>query len=158
MWPVGISTIYRGHWQSPCTVLTAGECLLIELYKETVKHSQCKILPWIAARGSPISWPISCCLYIANKCLHDMSCCGLVENLYEMAITFKFNWLVITVQTWANTSRQAQKGRHFADDILKCIFLNEKFEFCLKCLWSLFVRVRLTIGQHWFARGDKPLT
>ena len=36
---VKISTIYKGHWQSPCTALTAGKCLPLKLCKETVKES-----------------------------------------------------------------------------------------------------------------------
>ena len=43
-----------------------------------------------------------------------------------------------------------ENRRHFADDIFKCIFLNENFEFSLKFHWSLFSRVQLTISKHWF--------
>ena len=46
-------------------------------------------------------------------------------------------------------SPTGQNGRCFADDIFRCIFTNEKF--CrLKFHWSLFLRVQLTITQHWF--------
>ena len=34
--------------------------------------------------------------------------------------------------------------------ISKCIYLNENYEFRLKFHWSLFLRVQLTIFQHWF--------
>ena len=47
-----------------------------------------------------------------------------------------------------NTLRPRQNGRRF--DIFKCIFLNEKFDFRFKFHWSLFLRVQLTIFQHWF--------
>ena len=30
---------FKGHWQSPCTALTAGKCLPLVLSKETVKES-----------------------------------------------------------------------------------------------------------------------
>ena len=43
------------------------------------------------------------------------------------------------------TLRTRQNGCHFADDIFKCIFLNENFEWRLKFHWSLFLRVQLTI-------------
>ena len=49
-----------------------------------------------------------------------------------------------------NTLRPRQNGCHFADDIFKCIFMNKMFEFWLKCHWSLFLRVQLTIFHHWF--------
>ena len=38
-WPVGISTVFKGYWQSPCTALTAGKRLPLGLCKETVKQS-----------------------------------------------------------------------------------------------------------------------
>ena len=36
---VGILCRFRGHWQSPCTALTAGICLPLVLCKEAVKES-----------------------------------------------------------------------------------------------------------------------
>ena len=48
---------------------------------------------------------------------------------------------------YVNTLRPRQNGRHFADDIFKWM---KMFEFQLKFHWSLFLRVRLTIFQHWF--------
>ena len=51
---------------------------------------------------------------------------------------------------WLNTLRPRQNGRHFADDIFKCIFLNENVWIPIKIHWRLFVRVQLTIFQHWF--------
>ena len=39
---------------------------------------------------------------------------------------------------------------HFADDIFRCIFVNEQFGFFIKFHWSLLLRVQLTITQHWF--------
>ena len=57
---------------------------------------------------------------------------------------FSHRWVQI------NTLRPRQNGRHFADDIFKCIFLMKMFEFRLKFQWSLFLRVQLTVFQHWF--------
>ena len=48
-----------------------------------------------------------------------------------------------------NTLRPRSNGRHFAQDIFKCISCMKIFEFRLKFLWSLFLRVQLTILQHW---------
>ena len=50
-----------------------------------------------------------------------------------------------------NTLRLRQNGRHLADDIFKCIFLNEMFEIRLKLHWNLFPWFQWTIFQHWFA-------
>ena len=60
-----------------------------------------------------------------------------------------------------STLRLGQEGRHFTDNILKCIFLNEMYEFPLKFHWGLFLRVQLTILQRimsWSRPGDKPLS
>ena len=46
-WLVGILTFFIGHWQSACTALTAGKCLPLGLYKETVKESTAmRITQW----------------------------------------------------------------------------------------------------------------
>ena len=37
-WLVRISTFFKGHWQSPCTVLTGGKCLPFELCMDTMKQ------------------------------------------------------------------------------------------------------------------------
>ena len=49
----------------------------------------------------------------------------------------------------SNTLRSRQNGRHLADDAFKRFFLMKMLEFRLKFHWSLFLRVRLTIFQHW---------
>ena len=49
-----------------------------------------------------------------------------------------------------NSFPPGQNGRHFADDIFRCIFVNEKICIWLKFHWSLFLRLQLTINQHWF--------
>ena len=47
--------------------------------------------------------------------------------------------------------REKCNGRHFADAILKCIFLMKMFEFRLKFHWGgLFLRFQLTLFQHWY--------
>ena len=46
-----------------------------------------------------------------------------------------------------NTLRPRQNGRHFADDIFKCIFLNENVSIVVKISLKF---VQLTIFQHWF--------
>ena len=49
-----------------------------------------------------------------------------------------------------NTLRPRQNGRHFPDNIFKCIFLMKMFEFQLTFYCRLFLRVQLTIFHHWF--------
>ena len=53
-------------------------------------------------------------------------------------------------------------GRRFSDDIFKCIFFNEEFQFRLKCHWNLFIgssnipALVQTMGRR--RPGDKPLS
>ena len=51
---------------------------------------------------------------------------------------------------YINTLRPRQDCQHSPNDILKCVFLNDNYEFQLRCHWSLFLKVQLTIFQHWF--------
>ena len=47
-----------------------------------------------------------------------------------------------------NTLKPRQNGRHFPDDIFKCIFFNENV---WRFHWNVFLlRFELTIFQHWF--------
>ena len=67
------------------------------------------------------------------------STCSMCEYEYES------DYLIII------TLRPRQNGRHFADDIFKRIFLNKKlYKLRLRFHWNLFLRVQLTIFQHWF--------
>ena len=49
-----------------------------------------------------------------------------------------------------NSSPAGPNGRHFADDIFRCILLNEKFCILFRISPKLFLRCQLTISQHWF--------
>ena len=48
--------------------------------------------------------------------IREMSCM-LITNLY----------LSFILENDVNSSPSGQNGRHFADDILRCLFVNEKF-------------------------------
>ena len=67
------------------------------------------------------------------------------------------------IQTLVNTLRSRQNGRHFADDIFKCIFLNENVSISIKISLK-FVRKgpmdnipALVQIMAWRRLGDKPL-
>ena len=63
-----------------------------------------------------------------------------------------------------NTLRPWQNGRHFADDIFECIFLNENvwimIKFSLKFVPKGPIKNTLTLVQimAWRRPGDKPLS
>ena len=63
-----------------------------------------------------------------------------------------------------NSSPPGQNGRHFADDIFKCIFLNENvwilIKISLKCIpdvWIINIPSLVQI-MAWRRSGDKPLS
>ena len=66
--------------------------------------------------------------------------------------------------TRINTMRPRQNGRHFADDIFKCIFMNENvwisietsLKFVRKC--SINNITALVLVMAWRRPGDKPLS
>ena len=63
-----------------------------------------------------------------------------------------------------NTLRPRHNGRHFADDILKCIFLNENARISLKISLKCVPKVRINNIpamvqiMAWRRPGDKPLS
>ena len=66
--------------------------------------------------------------------------------------------------TWVNILRPRQNGRNFADDILKCIFLNENAWISLNISLKFVLKVRinnipaLVQMMAWSRPGDKPLS
>ena len=56
----------------------------------------------------------------------------------------------ITHLAFFNTLRTRQNGRHFTDDIFNAFSWMKMYDFRLRFHWSLFLRVQLTISQHWF--------
>ena len=83
-----------------------------------------------------------------NKKMHRKL--RLVLCLYYVISFGVHPWADRTTQGF-NTLRPRRICRHFADDILKCIFWKI-YVFWLKFHWSLFLRVQLTIFQNWFRR------
>ena len=47
-------------------------------------------------------------------------------------------FIIYCVRLSLNSSRPGQYGRHFSDDIFRCIFVNEKFGISIK-IWQKFV-------------------
>ena len=68
------------------------------------------------------------------------------------------------IWVWLNTLRPRQNGRHFADDVFKCIFLNENVWILLKILLKFVPKgpinniPALVQIMAWRRPGDKPLS
>ena len=57
--------------------------------------------------------------------------------------------LFTTRESGVSSSPLGQNGRYVADDIFKCIFVNENVSL-FNLHWNWSGRVELTINQHWF--------
>ena len=85
--------------------------------------------------------------------------CNSFED--QAIIDFIYSCLILV---WVNTLRPRQDGRHFPDDIFKCIFLNENVWISLK-IWLKFVPKvpmnnipAMVQIMAWRRSGDKPLS
>ena len=94
-------------------------------------------------------------------------CCMITKTSLSMACP-EYTTLYKTPEEAAcdpfNTLRPIQNGRHLADDIFKCIFLNENawiaFKISLKFIPKVWINNILTLVQimAWHRPGDKPLS
>ena len=70
----------------------------------------------------------------------------------------------ISKQQCVNTLRPRQNGRHIADDIFKCIFVNENEWISLKISLKFVPKGQINISPSlvqimaWRRQGDKPLS
>ena len=76
-----------------------------------------------------------------------------------------YHWLHLRLLSWClNTLRPRQNGRHFADDIFKCIFLNENVSIAIKISLKFVPKgpikniPALVQVMAWRRSGDKPLS
>ena len=63
---------------------------------------------------------------------------------------YKFEVVRMLLRLLFNTLKPRQNGRHFPDDIFKCIFLNENVWILIKISLNFVPRVKLTMFQHCF--------
>ena len=86
----------------------------------------------------------------------------LVPNYMPRNMDFVVHAL-IAVNLWVNSSLPGQNGRHFADDILTCIFMNEKGCISIRISFQFVPKgpidnmSALVQVMAWRRTGDKPL-
>ena len=95
---------------------------------------------------------------------------NLISRVQQATSHYLNQWLsllrpvCVTGTWWVNSLRPRQNGRLFADDIFKCIFLNENARISLKISLKFVPKVRIndipTLVQimAWRRPGDKPLS
>ena len=90
-----------------------------------------------------------------------MACCLMTRSHYMHQ-----HWLIVsTILKHINTSRPRQIGRHFPDNIFKCISWMKIYTFRLRFQWIKFVPQGpinnipgLVQIMAWRLTGDKPLS
>ena len=79
----------------------------------------------------------------------------LCHRFHKTAVDYKvlmknirFDTFIWLFMSWTNSSPPGQNGRHFADDIFECIFMNENSVFWFEFHFSLILRIlfRLWLG------------
>ena len=83
--------------------------------------------------GSSIIWSLSMS--------RSIGLFGSTIDIYHHLEKWGHSQHICTGKTEINSSFSWQNGRHFADDIFRCIFVNDFFLFRLQFHWSLFLRV-----------------
>ena len=94
----------------------------------------------------------------------DKLVCPWPECIFRSLLQFLVLWLPENeCLTPINTLRPRQDGRHFPDDIFKCIFLNENVWIPIKISLKFVPKVpindipALVQIMAWRRKGDKPL-
>ena len=77
--------------------------------------------------------------------------------IHEYMRCFVIGWRMAQICFYSTLCILTHWGRDKMDSIFQTTFPNafssmEMFEFRLKFHWSLFLRVQLTISQHWFRK------
>ena len=79
-------------------------------------------------------------------------------------VTIALGWAINVCLSWFNTLKPRQNGRHFADNILKCIFLNENLSISIQVSLKFVPRCpihnfpALVQIMAWRRPGNKPLS
>ena len=128
--------------------------------------------------GSTLTQVMACCLIVPSPNV-DFSLvrfCGIhlraisqgVSKLLFCIISLKSTLLNLLSHLpgaeWINTLRQRQNGRHFPDDIFRCIFLNETIWISIKISLNFVPQSPINnipaLAQimAWRRPGDKPLS
>ena len=85
---------------------------------------------------------------------------------YQLIFMVTDGWVLTCKrqETWVNTFRLRQNGRHFPDDIFQCIFLFENVWIWIKISLKFVPKIRinnipaLVQIMAWRRRGGKPLS
>ena len=136
-----ITTVLAGSLESPSnlTDVTAAQLHWYQSYMKVIFNSLWPTdTQWRHRTGSTLAQVMAWCLLAPS---HYLNKCWLISKIQWHSFDHDGNF---------NSSPPRQNDRDFADNILKCILLDEQFVFRFNFHRSLFLRVQVTISQHWF--------
>ena len=106
--------------------------------------------------NSPHKWPVTRKLFPFDEVI--------MSNFSRDSLKVQSYAFHLTYAAMINTLRPRQNGRHFADDIFKCIFLNQNAWISLTISLKFVPKVRinnipaLVQIMAWRRPGDKPIS
>ena len=117
--------------------------------------------PWFSQASSVVSIVI---MYIDNRqCYNGAIPVPLQNNTLDF-IKQQVRGICVVLVGFVNTLRWRQNGHHFADDIFKCMFLNENVWILIKISLKFIPKgpinniPALVQIMAWRRSGDKPLS
>ena len=114
-------------------------CMVLNIERQKSRSTLVQVVA--CCLTAPSHWLNSYGLIISEVCWHSPE--GNLTGYAQVSIP-DLSFEIV------NSPPPKQNGRDFADVIFRCIFLMKNFVVWLKFHWSIFLRVRLTITQHWF--------
>ena len=107
---------------------------------------------YLSTSKPPISVCVLVCLYFSRIFIRCTFCRGCLWN--SLSIWCSLCWSFVITSHFFNSQPPGPTGRRFADDIFKCIFMNENV-----CIWIDFHwRPALVQIMAYRRSGDKPLS
>ena len=157
---------FTGHWWTPRTKVSDAEpwCFLyLRLNKRLSKHSW----GWRFETPSRPLWHHSNVLQLSLVTGYDASGADAARSA-QFTVVMCLPEILLSLPRMQinplNTLKPRQNGRHFADDIFKCIFLNENAWISLEISLKFVPKVQinnipaLVQIMAWRRPGDKPFS
>ena len=146
------------YFEAPCASMRLSQTTTERNYDKTTSHRfdvNDVTISLCACLGH--AWCFSCLWSLPSSrtpfkvVVMDSSQCAVTERLSQWLLYCHGPESTVTCCQFSfNSLRLGWNGRHFADDLIKCIFLTENVWISIK-IWMKFVpNVKLTIFQHRF--------
>ena len=141
-WYRADSLLVSSHWETALLCNDVSHWLGANLESALWYEPGKPMCPYLYLSICPSLPPLFLFSFIFCCCCCFFCCCCCCLGLLFLPVYPPLSFF--------NTLRSSQNGRHFSDDIFKCISWMKTYKFRGRFHLSLFPRVELTILQHWF--------